>query len=67
MEATPLAPMGFRVDHPVGLDQLLIGLARLLEKGVRYQVDYSASIDEHPRNRRAIKMPSDIQWLQVVL
>jgi hypothetical protein len=55
------------VDHHVGLDQLLVGLAHLFEKGVRHQVDYSATIDELSRNRRSIKMSSDVHRLQVVL
>jgi hypothetical protein len=55
------------IDHHVGLDHLLVGLAHLLEKRIRHQVDYSSSIDEHPRDRCAIKMPPDVQRLQVVL
>jgi hypothetical protein len=49
------------IDRHVGLDQLLVELAHLLEKRIWHQVDYSFSIDEHPRDRCAIKMAPNIQ------
>jgi hypothetical protein len=49
------------VETHIGLDQLLVRLAHLLEEGIRHQVDYSSSIDEHLRDRLAIKMPLDVQ------
>jgi hypothetical protein len=49
------------IDLRVGLGQLFIGLAHLLEEEIQHQVDYSSSIDKHMRDRCAIKMPLDVQ------
>jgi hypothetical protein len=38
------------VKHQVGLHKLVILPSKLLEDGVRHQVDGSAAIDEHPRD-----------------
>jgi hypothetical protein len=48
------------IDHHIGLDQLFVELAHLLE-GVWHQVDYHSSINEHPSDRCVIMMPLDVQ------
>jgi hypothetical protein len=48
------------VKHQVGLHKLVILLSKLLEDGVRHQVDGSAAVDEHPGDRPFVDVTSNI-------
>jgi hypothetical protein len=50
----------------VGLHELIILPSKLLEDGLWHQVDDSATVDEHPRDRLPIDVTSNVQWLQVL-
>jgi hypothetical protein len=54
------------IKHQVGLYELVVLPSKLLEDGVRYQIDGSTTIDEHPRDWLPIDVTPDIQWLQVL-
>jgi hypothetical protein len=44
----------------VGLHELIVLLSKLLEDGVRHQVDGSAVINEHPGDRSSVDMTSNV-------
>jgi hypothetical protein len=48
------------VKCQVGLYKLVILLSKLLEDGVRHQVDGSVIINEHPGDRSSVDMTSNI-------
>jgi hypothetical protein len=54
------------VKHQVGLHELIVLPSKLLEDGVRHQIDSSAAIDEHPGDWLPIDVTSNEQWLQVL-
>jgi hypothetical protein len=48
------------VKSQVGLHELIVLPSKLLEDGVWYQVDGSATINEYPRDRPFVDMASNI-------
>jgi hypothetical protein len=54
------------VKRQVGLHELIILPSKLLEDGVQYQVDNSATIDEHPRDWLPVDVTPNVQWLQAL-
>jgi hypothetical protein len=54
------------VKRKVGLHELIILPSKLLEDGVRHQVDGNAAVDEHPGDRLPVDVALNVQWLQVL-
>jgi hypothetical protein len=48
------------VKRQVGLHKLVVLPFKLLEDGVRHQVDGSATVDEHPGDRPSIDVTSNV-------
>jgi hypothetical protein len=51
------------IKHQVGVHELIVLLSKLLDHGVRHQVDGSATNDEHPRDSLPINVSPSVQWL----
>jgi hypothetical protein len=70
MEMTSQASIGLPPPHAVkcrvGLHELVILPSKLLEDGVRHQVDGSTTINEHPGDSLPIDMTSNVQQLHVL-
>jgi hypothetical protein len=49
------------VKRLVGLHELIILPSKLLEDGVRHQIDGSTAIDEHPRDELPINVTPNVQ------
>jgi hypothetical protein len=54
------------IKHKVSHHELIILPSKLLEDGVRHQIDGSTAIDEHPGDRLPIDVALNVQWLQVL-
>jgi hypothetical protein len=54
------------VKRPIGLHELVILTSKLIEDGVRHQVDSRTAIDKHPRNRLPVDVTLNVQQLQVM-
>jgi hypothetical protein len=71
MEMTSQASIGLpppphAVKCRVGLHELIILPSKLLEDGVRHQVDGSTTVNEHPGDLLPIDVTSNVQQLQVL-
>jgi hypothetical protein len=61
-----VAPPPHAVKCRVGLHELIILPSKLLEDGVRHQVDGSTTVNEHPGDLLPIDVTSNVQQLQVL-
>jgi hypothetical protein len=50
----------YAVKHQVGLHELVVLPSKLVEDGVRYQVDDDIDVDEHSRDRLPINVTSNV-------
>jgi hypothetical protein len=60
----PISPYA-RECH-VCLDKFGIGLPKLLEGGIGHHVHRSASVNQHAGHRRAVQVPTNLQWLRII-
>jgi hypothetical protein len=54
------------VKHQVGLHKIVVLPSKLLEDGIRHQVDGSATIDNHPKDWLPVDVTPNVQRLQVL-
>jgi hypothetical protein len=70
MQMTPRASIGLPPPHAVkrkvSLHELIVLPSKLLEDGVRHQVDGSTAIDEHPGDWLSVDVAPNVQCLQVL-
>jgi hypothetical protein len=55
------------VKHSVGLHELVVLASKLIEDGVRHQVDVRVAVDEHHGDRLPVDVTPNVQRLQVLV
>jgi hypothetical protein len=66
MEMTPRASIGLPPMPLSFSHELVILPSKLLEDGMRHQIDDSVAVDEHPKDWLPIDVTPNVQWLQVL-
>jgi hypothetical protein len=54
-------------EHHVRLDKFVIGLPNLLGGGRCHYIHYGTSINQHAGHGCAVQVPTNVQWLQMIL